>query len=46
MMTARVAGAPIEELIYLLVSAGGLFAAVMRLAWNRIRQALADAAGR
>jgi hypothetical protein len=40
MMTAHVAGAPIEELIYLLAPAGGVFAAVTRLAWRRIRQAL------
>jgi hypothetical protein len=46
MMTAHVAGAPIEELIYLLAPAGGVIAAVTRLAWRRIRQALADAAGR
>jgi len=45
-MTAHVAGAPIEELIYLLAPVGGVFAAVTRLAWRRLRHALADAAER
>jgi len=42
MMTAHVAGAPIEELIYLLAPAGGVLAGVMRLGLRALSRSDSD----